>query len=424
MRRIPDHWRHVPLADLAERIDYGVTASSMTAAIGPKFLRITDIQDDQVDWPSVPYCSISASDEASYLLASGDIVFARTGATTGKTFLVLFCPDRAVFASYLIRLRTKRGIIDPGYLAWFFRTQDYWAQITSTASGTAQPGINASKLRTLVIPVAPISEQRRIADILDKADAIRRKRKGAIALTEDLRRSAFLRSVGPEAEEYLHWAESAIEDLAARTPNSIRTGPFGSDLRHSEFVDSGIAVLGIDNAVQNRFAWAERRYVTQEKYEKLKRYTVYPGDVIVTIMGTTGRCAVVPDDVPVAITTKHLATITLDRSRAHPEFVSQSFHSHPEVLAQVEKASRGAIMSGLNLGLIKSLRIRVPPMEQQRRFVAQVEDIRNLQARMQTALQESEALFSSLLDRAFRGELTALTSKSASRTPKQLSLLE
>jgi len=85
-------------------INYGYTESSNSKPVGPRFLRITDIQDDHVDWESVPYCKIESSDLPKYTLASGDIVFARTGATTGKSYLV-DDPPKAVFASYLIRLR-------------------------------------------------------------------------------------------------------------------------------------------------------------------------------------------------------------------------------------------------------------------------------------------------------------------------------
>lgn len=266
--------------------------------------------------------------------------------------------------------------------------------------------LNSDKLSQ--IPVAypiDIGEQRHIADVLDKADAIRRKRKEAIKLCEELLRSAFLEMVGPGAPDYARWHFRTVESLAARTPNSMRTGPFGSDLRHSEFVNDGIAVLGIDNAVKNRFAWDERRFITREKYEGLQRYTVFPGDVIVTIMGTTGRSAVVPDDIPTAITTKHLATITLDRDQAEPEFVSQALFRHPEVLRQIAASNRGAIMSGLNLGLIKALRIPVPPPARQREFTKVTHKIRTLATRMANG-DEAEKLFTSLLGRAFAGKLT------------------
>src|SRR5690606_13733469 len=104
--------------------------------------------------------------------------------TTGKSFLLRECPDRTVFASYLIRVRPDVGRVDPRYLAWFFQTPEYWRQITSSASGTAQPGVNTSKLKALEVPMLPpLAEQRRTTDILDKADAIHRKHREAITLT-------------------------------------------------------------------------------------------------------------------------------------------------------------------------------------------------------------------------------------------------
>src|SRR5262249_9874833 len=150
--------------------------------------------------------------------------------------------------------------------------------------------------------------------------------------------------VGPGAMDYARWQEMTVSELAATHRGAIRTGPFGSNLRHSEFVEEGIAVLGIDNAVNHRFEWAQRRFITREKYEELQQYTVFPGDVIITIMGTTGRTAVVPKDIPIAISTKHLATITLNKKLVRPQFVAFSVRENPDVLHQIAMASKGAIM--------------------------------------------------------------------------------
>jgi type I restriction enzyme, S subunit len=267
---------------------------------------------------------------------------------------------------------------------------------------TSIPGLSREDIYRTQVPLPLPDDQQRIADRLDKADAVRRKRRDAIALTEELLRAAFLEMVGPAARGYESWPVDSIESLAAKRPNAMRTGPFGSDLLHSEFVDEGVAVLGIDNAVRNRFAWGERRFITPEKYERLRRYTVHPGDVIVTIMGTTGRSAVVPADIPIAITTKHLATITLDRDRADPEFVSQALFRHPEVLRQIASANRGAIMSGLNLGLIKGVRLPIPPPERQREFSRATVRIREMSTRMEQEALEQQ-LFDSLMAQAFAG---------------------
>jgi type I restriction enzyme S subunit len=294
--------------------------------------------------------------------------------------------------------------VDRDYLFHYLRHPKVVEQAVLRCSGANLPRLSPRDLGMFDVPVPSLTEQRRIANILDKADAIRRKRKEGIALTDELLRSAFFEMVGPAARDYTKWHARTIESLAANVPNAMRTGPFGSDLLHSEFVDRGIAVLGIDNAVQNRFAWGERRFVTEEKYEALRRYTVRPGDVIVTIMGTTGRSAVVPDDIPAAITTKHLATITLDRGQAEPEFVSQALFRHPEALRQIATANRGAIMSGLNLGLIKTLTIPIPPIDRQREFAELTRRARAFESKL-SSRGESDLLFNVLVSGAFSGLL-------------------
>lgn len=295
-------------------------------------------------------------------------------------------------------IRIRDSAFTTSYVAWFIQAS--YDQINRTAVGAAVPHVDRKVLENLQLPVLDRQEQLRVADYLNKSDSIRQKRREAIGLTEDLLRSTFLEMVGPAANDSGSWPVRTVESLAARGLNAMRTGPFGSDLLHSEFVDEGVAVLGIDNAVQNRFAWSERRFITLDKYERLRRYTVHAGDVLVTIMGTTGRSAVVPDDIPTAITTKHLATITLDRQQAEPEFVSQAIVRHPDVLRQIAASNRGAIMSGLNLGLIKSLRLPLPPLELQRQFSHAVARLRAMASRMETNRLD-DTLFKSLVARAF-----------------------
>ncbi|UQZ42537.1 restriction endonuclease subunit S [Bacillus subtilis] len=181
-------------------------------------------------------------------------------------------------------------------------------------------------------------------------------------------KSYFLDKVGPNHTQYSTWPIYKIEELASQTKGSIRSGPFGSNLKHSEFTDEGIFVLGIDNAVQNTFAIGKERYISNEKYKELKRYTVYPNDVIITIMGTTGRSAVVPDTIGTTITTKHLATLTLNQNLCVSEYISYCIHSHPEILYQIQLKNKGAIMDGLNLGIIKNLQLHLPPISLQKQF--------------------------------------------------------
>ena len=168
----------VRVEEVAESVSYGVTASATEEPVGPKFLRITDIQHGQVDWNTVPWCDPTTVSEDDRLLP-GDIVFARTGATTGKSYMIRDCPEGAVFASYLIRVRLGSSV-SPSYVSRFFQSADYWAQIRRDARGAAQPGVNATKLKGLQVPLPPLAEQKRIAGILDAADALRTKRRESI----------------------------------------------------------------------------------------------------------------------------------------------------------------------------------------------------------------------------------------------------
>ncbi len=238
---------------------------------------------------------------------------------------------------------------------------------------------------------------------MDKADALRTKRRAAIAELDTLTESIFLDMFGDPLAR--GWRMTTVSAVARDAQGSVRTGPFGSQLLHSEFTDEGIAVLGIDNVVENEFRWEQRRYITEAKYQQLRRYTVYPGDVLITIMGTCGRCAIVPSDIPTAINTKHLCCITLDRSKCLPSFLQAYFLMHPIARAYLEKRAKGAIMDGLNMGIIKELPIPAVPIELQEAWAERSEHtarLRSSQRAHATALDEALA---SLQYLAFRGEL-------------------
>jgi len=160
-------WKLKKLNDVAKAM-YGYTEKASVEAVGPKFLRITDIQHEGVNWDSVPYCPITDGDFEKYKLNDGDIVFARTGATTGKSYLVTK-PPKSVFASYLIRLHINVDCLLPSFLFMFFQTNIYWERINAGLTGSAQGGFNASKLSELEIPIPPLSEQQRIVLLLDEA---------------------------------------------------------------------------------------------------------------------------------------------------------------------------------------------------------------------------------------------------------------
>ena len=168
---LPVGWEWTRLGEISLKIHYGFTASANHDLREVRLLRITDIQDNKVEWNNVPGCYIGEKDVEQYELATNDILIARTGGTVGKSYLVDEINVRAVFASYLIRcIPTK--MIYVRYLKDFMEGPTYWTQLYSKCSGTGQPNVNGTGLSSLILPLPPLAEQKRIVAKVDELMAL------------------------------------------------------------------------------------------------------------------------------------------------------------------------------------------------------------------------------------------------------------
>ena len=185
---IPKGWEWVRLKTLSKAIHYGYTASSAPSG-NAKLLRITDIQDDKVDWSTVPFCTIKEKDLTTYQLQNRDILIARTGGTVGKTYIVRELEEVSVFASYLIRAIPLESI-DEEYIKLFMASPCYWSQLTDAATGTGQPNVNGQSLSNLILPLPPLAEQHRIVakieELLPKVEAYGKAQEALDKLNADL----------------------------------------------------------------------------------------------------------------------------------------------------------------------------------------------------------------------------------------------
>jgi type I restriction enzyme S subunit len=163
---IPQGWERKPLAELCESVDYGYTASADKEVVGPKFLRITDIVPDHIDWATVPHCPIEEERLEKFRLREGDIVIARTGATVGYAKRLHKRHPDAVFASYLVRLRLKPEVNNL-MVGVFVESVEYKNYIQSRVGGAAQPNANAKVLAGAEILVPPPRIQRDFNEIAE-----------------------------------------------------------------------------------------------------------------------------------------------------------------------------------------------------------------------------------------------------------------
>ena len=167
---IPESWTWVRWGSIAESIQYGYNAPAKQEG-RIRMVRISDIHENTVAWSSVPFCDIEDSDIPTYLLQPNDILFARTGGTVGKSFLVSEVPCKAIYAGYLIRTRYS-SLLCPQYLKYFMESPLYWLQLKSGTTATAQPNCNGQTLAKILLPLPPANEQLRIVENLARTFAI------------------------------------------------------------------------------------------------------------------------------------------------------------------------------------------------------------------------------------------------------------
>ncbi len=390
----------IKLGEAAITVDYGVTASAADSPVGPKFLRITDIQNGRVDWDSVPWCEADTKTVMGSKLESGDIVFARTGATTGKSFLIRECPDNSVFASYLIRLRLKDSF-DARFVSHFFQTPDYWAQITKSARGVAQPGVNATTLKSLDIPRFPLSEQKRIAEILDRAEALRAKRRAALALLDELTQSIFLDMFGDPVSNPKGWNNTkTLAEVASvgsgitkgrRTKDPVRTVPY-------------MAVVN----VQDKMLDLSVIKTIDATDKEIDRYRLKRNDLLLTEGGDAdklGRGTLWGDELPECIHQNHIFRVRPETSEVTPLFLNWLVGGPRGKSYFLSQAKQTTGIATINMTQLKAFPMLLPPLKLQDEFskrILWIEDMRSSQLR---SLNELDQLFASLQHRAFRGEL-------------------
>jgi type I restriction enzyme S subunit len=265
-------WAETTLADVSADVAYGYTESASDEKVGPRFLRITDIQNGVVDWNTVPYCPISESDHRKYRLHPGDIVVARTGNSTGENYLYRGNVD-AVYASYLIRFRVNQRAADPAFVWYNMRTQRWQDFINSSKTGSAQAGANAKVLGLFPLTLPPLAEQRAIAAVLgaldDKIELNRRMNETLEAMARALFQSWFVdfdpvrakldgrQPVGMDAETAALFPDSFQDSKLGLIPSGwhvkrcsdMFTFEYGKTLKNEQRLGGTIPVYGSNGII-------------------------------------------------------------------------------------------------------------------------------------------------------------------------------
>ena len=253
----------------------------------------------------------------------------------------------------------------------------------------------------LQIPLPPLAEQKRIAGILDAADALRAKRREALAELDTLIQSTFLDMFGDPVINPMGWPPTSLSAIS----EALRDGPFGSNLKSSHYVENGVRVIRLQNIGVGEIRNDDVAFISEEHFASLPRNHCQPGDVIIGTMGDPNlRACIVPLALARALNKADCILMRVDMTKVDAIYVCWLLNN-PSMVSMALRLVRGQTRGRISLGRLKKLQIHLPPIELQLRFAAIVKSVEQQKASQRAHLAELDTLFASLQSRAFRGDL-------------------
>lgn len=448
----------VRLEELIEGTQYGYNASALQSGKN-KFLRISDIHESKVNWEAVPYCN--CDDEKTYLLEKDDILIARTGGTTGKSFKVENPPTNSIYAGYLIRIRAKRKI-NPDYIYLFLHSFAYWSQIVNLNERNFRPKANAENLKSLILPDCPSSVQsdavkiangesvkgydelyaeiEKVLGDYNKTQEAQKLLSHQLAQLDSLNQAILQEAVqgklvpqGPNdepASELLQRIKAEKEKSGKKEkplppikPEEIpfdipstwvwcRLGEIcskigsGSTPKGSNYSNSGFPFFRSQNIHNDGLVYDDIKFISDEVQKQMNGTVVLANDILLNITGgSMGRCALVPEDFKEGNVSQHVCIIRplqVDRNYFHKIVLSPYFQKF------IFSSTTGAGREGLPKYNLEQFAIPLPPLSEQKRIVAEVEQqmakTKQLKEHVLANQQATEQLLKALLHQAFEGE--------------------
>lgn len=289
--------------------------------------------------------------------------------------------------------------IDRGYLYHQLRSSAFVDAANNRTTGVNLPRLTPTALMDLPIFLPSLAEQRRVVALLDRVEGVRGLVRSSAMAAGELGQAVFESLFGNTASALGDTDTKSLEDLCVAS-DDIRCGPFGTQLTKSEFRTSGVPLWGIKQ-VNAGFRIQTKEFLDRATADRLRQYSILPGDVVMTRKGTIGNCAVYPQHLPPGIMHSDLLRLRVDRSVCDPEFLAHQLHHSPAVAAQVARISSGAIMAGVNVGKLKGLRVRSPDLGTQRRIAGILGRVRELISKFEGRAMVLDALENTLSARAF-----------------------
>lgn len=350
-------------------------------------------------YPSIRvYCSQPTK------IAEKDDILLSVRAPVGPTNLA---PCKVCIGRGLTAIRPSEVLLTR-YVLLFFRY--FEAQLASKGTGTTFKAITQDVVKNLEIPIPPLPEQERIVarieELFSQLDAgveTLKKTKAQLAVY----RQAVLKEAFNSAE--VDCKMLLIAEILTKTRKGMSTGPFGTMIKKSDHKATGVPMLGIENIGRGQFVDGNKIYVTAEKAEELKAFSLRAGDIIISRSGTVGEICAVPERAEGSLLSTNLMRVSLDNTMIRSDYFIALFQSKGIVLDQIKELCKGSTRDFLNQTILKQIVFPVPSMEKQEEIVSIIEArmsvCDSIEQTVDIALQQAEVMRQSILKDAFEGRL-------------------
>jgi type I restriction enzyme, S subunit len=399
-------WPFAYLGDVTRKIGSGSTPRGGGESYkdhGVPLIRSMNVHDGEFIEDGIAYLDERQAALLKHVtLDCGDVLFNITGASVARVCRLPDSFSGGRVNQHVSIIRPDQNKLNPHFLEHLLRAPEAKSSLLRVAgSGATREAITKAQLEEFRIPLPPLDEQRRLAAILDKADALRRKRKRALGLLDGLIQSIFLKMFGDPAINSCKYPLRTFGEISEK----MSDGPFGSNLKSDHYVANGVRVVRLQNIGVGEFIDDDQAFISNEHFRSLSKHKCLPGDVLVGTLGDPNlRACLQPNWLRIALNKADCVQIRPDQNIALPEYVV-ALLNQPSTERLAHGLMLGQTRTRISMGRLRELQVPIAPLKEQIRFVGAVRQISKMRDNVQTAGGHTRSLFSSLQSRAFSGQL-------------------
>ncbi len=322
----------------------------------------------------------------------GDMLFGRRRAYLKKAAQA---PFDGICSGDITVIRAKEDLLSPELLPFIIQNDNLFDFAVGKSAGSLSPRVKWDNLKNYTFELPPMEEQRKLAEVLWSINDTLQAYQNLLTQTDALLQAQFVEIFDTNNNSF---PESKIIDVCANK-DDIKCGPFGTQLKQSEYKTSGVAVWGIPE-INSDFKKKPDIFVTQEKAENLSAFSLLPGDVAMSRKGNVGQCAIFPDTFDPGIIASDVLRIRVNANYLLPKFMQYQLHHSERVKRQIELVSNGVVMAGINVTKLKSIMVYIPPMDFQKEFVKLVDKAEKAKTSLQNTITSLQTTKRCILENA------------------------